>query len=97
MKISMMTGVAAACLALAACGGKGDDQLGEQAQEAMDNQADALDAAADNSSGANADVLEAQADAAREAGEDKEEAIDDSDVNADAMTNSQKEAVVNGM
>ena len=97
MKITLMAGMTAACLALAACGGKGDDQLGEQAQEAMDNQADALDAAADNSSGANADVLEAQADATREAGEDKEEAIDDSDVNADAMSNAQKEAVVNGM
>ncbi len=94
MKALMIAAVAAGCLALAACGGKGDDALGEQAQENMENKADAMDAAADNMSGPAADQLEAQADATREAGEAKEEAIDDADLNADAMTPAEKNAVV---
>ena len=97
MRIKMMAGVAAACLALAACGGKGDDKLGEQAQENAENKADQLEAAADNATGAQADALEAQADSVEAAGEAKEEAIDDADVNADAMSNEQKNAVTNAM
>ena len=74
--------VGAAALALAACGGKGDDSLGENVQENMENAADALDEAADNAAGNEAAALENQADALREAGENAEEAIDDADVNA---------------
>ena len=85
-----------ALLLLAGCGGKGDDKLGEQAQEAMENRADARDAAADNMTGPAADMMEANADATRTAGDAKEEAIDDSDVNADAMTSAEKNAVING-
>ena len=85
-----------ALLLLAACGGKGDDKLGEQAQEAMENRADAMDAAADNLSGPAADMMEANADATREAGDAKEEAIDDVDVNADALSPAEKNAVING-
>ena len=72
--------VGAASLALAACGGKGDDSLGENVQENMENAADALDAAANNS--AEAAALQNQADALRNAGENAEEAIDEADVNA---------------
>jgi hypothetical protein len=74
--------VGAASLALAACGGKGDDTLGENVQENMDNAADSLDAAADNTAGAEAANLENQADALRDAGDNAEEAIDEADVNA---------------
>ena len=96
-RVSMIAVSAAALLALSACGGKGDDQLGEQAQEAAENQADAMEAAADNMSGASEDAMEAQAEATREAGAAKEEAIDDADVNADAMSGDQKNALTNAM
>ncbi len=89
--------LAAAALSLAGCGGDGDDKLGQQAEDVAENKADALDAAAENASGAQEDSLEAQADATREMGEEKEEAIDDADVNAQAMSNEQKGALVNGM
>ena len=74
--------VGAAALALAACGGKGDDSLGENVQENYENAAENLDAAAANTSGAEAANLANQADALREEGENKEEAIDEADVNA---------------
>jgi hypothetical protein len=74
--------VGAASLALAACGGQGDDSLGENVQENMENAADALDEAAANASGAEAAALENQADALDAAGANAEEAIDEADVNA---------------
>jgi hypothetical protein len=74
--------VGAASLALAACGGQGDDALGENVQENYENAAENLEAAADNASGAEAANLENQADALEDAGENAEEAIDESDVNA---------------
>lgn len=83
-------------LALAACGGNGDDALGDNAAEAAEAKSENLEAMADNTSGAQADSLESQADAVEEAGEQREEAIDDADVNAQAMTPAQKEAMVNG-
>ena len=75
--------VGAAALALAACGGKGDDSLGENVNDNYEAAADNLEAAADNSAApAEAATLENQADALEAEGERKEEAIDDADVNA---------------
>ena len=75
--------VGAASLALAACGGQGDDALGENVQENYENMAENLDAAADNAATANeAAALENQADALQEEGAAAEEAIDEADVNA---------------
>jgi hypothetical protein len=75
--------VGAAALALAACGGKGDDTLGEQVQENYENAAENLDAMADNTANsAEAAALENQADALKAEGDRKEEAIDEADVNA---------------
>jgi ABC-type glycerol-3-phosphate transport system substrate-binding protein len=93
----ILTSVAmAGLIALAACGGQGDDSLGDNAADRADAQADNLDALADNTSnGMQADTLEQQADALRDQGEAREEAIDDADVNADAMTPQQKDAVTN--
>ena len=87
-KLAIATMIAAIALPLAACGGKGDDKLGSQVEKAADNRADSLDAAADN--------LEDQAKAVRKDGERQSDAIDDADVNAQAMPQSQKDALVNG-
>lgn len=79
--------VIAGFAALAACGGQGDDAAGDNVADAYENQADVLDAAADNATTEGTeDALENQAEALREEGEAKEEAIDDADVNA-AATN----------
>jgi hypothetical protein len=83
-------------LTLAACGGEGDDKLGEQAQEAAENRADKMDAMADNMSGTAEDMMQARADATREAGEAREEAIDRSDINADALTPAERAEIING-
>src|SRR3546814_4975473 len=53
----------AAFAALAACGGQGDDSLAENVEQAYDNQADQLDAIAENATNeAQSDTLEDQAD-----------------------------------
>jgi hypothetical protein len=82
MKTISFALVGAASLALAACGGQGDDTLAENVQENYENAAENLDAAADNASGAEAANLENQAEALRDEGENKEDAIDEADVNA---------------
>ena len=84
----------AAFVALAACGGKGDDSLGSNVEQAYDNQADALDAMADNTANeATSDALENKADALRDEGDRKSDAIDDADVDATEMNS----AAVNTM
>lgn len=86
----------AASLALTACGGKGDDALGENVQENYENAADNLDAMAGNAANAaEAEALGNQADALRDEGNRKEEAIDDADVNA--ANKAEADAAVNGM
>ena len=78
--------VGAAALALAACGGKGDDSLGDNVADNYDAAADNLEAVADNTANeAEAAALENQADALREEGEAKEEAIDEADLNAEKV------------
>ena len=76
-----------AFLALAACGGQGDDAAGDNVADAYENKADVLEEMADNAStDAQADALENQADALEDMGEAKEEAIDEADINAEATT-----------
>ena len=89
MKMISKALAGAAFLALAACGGQGDDSAGENVQEAYENQAEQLEEMADNTTNdVQAEALENQADVLEETGEQKEEAIDDADVNA-AGTNAQ--------
>jgi ABC-type glycerol-3-phosphate transport system substrate-binding protein len=88
--------VGAASLALAACGGKGDDSLGENVQSNYENAAENLDAMAENTTNAAvADTLENQSDALEAEGDRKEEAIDDADVNA--QNGAEAAAAVNAM
>ena len=87
--------VGAASLALAACGGQGDDSLGENVQENFDAASENLEAMADNTTGAEAATLENQAEALEAEGERKEEAIDEADVNA--ANPAEAEAAVNAM
>ena len=83
MKKLLSTGLlAAGLLALGACGGRGDDALGDNVEQAYDNKADALEAQADN--------LDAQAENLRDEADRKEEAIDDSDVDAAALNGQQQ-------
>lgn len=87
--------LAAVSLSLAACGGQGDDALGDNAADQAEAQADNLEAMADNATGAEAAALENQADAIEEAGEAREEAIDESDVDASQLTAEQQNQVTN--
>ncbi|HEU5286261.1 MAG TPA: hypothetical protein VFU20_07110 [Sphingomicrobium sp.] len=88
--------VGAASIALAGCGGQGDDTLGENVQENLENQAENLDALAGNAAtDAEAEALGNQADQLREEGEEREDAIDDADVNA--ANPAEADQAVNGM
>ncbi len=87
MKKTALLALGAPLILLAACGGKGDDKLGEQAQESMENRAD--------NAVANGSISERQGDAMKDAAEEKEERIDDSDVNADKLSGEQKNAIIN--
>lgn len=96
MKKTAFALIGAASLALSACGGQGDDTLGENVQENMEAQAENRDARADNAAtDAEADTLENQAEQLRDEGERREEAIDDADVNA--ANAAEADAAVNGM
>jgi hypothetical protein len=87
--------VAAASIALAGCGGQGDDTLGDNVEENMDAQADNLDALAANAGDAEAEALGNQADQLRNEGDQAEDAIDDADVNA--ANQAEVDRAVNGM
>ena len=88
MKILAAALLTASALSLAACGGKGDDKLGDQAASAAENRADVMEAQGEN--------MEDQAEAMRDNAEEMEERIDDADVNAAALTPEQRGAIING-
>jgi len=80
--------VGAATLALAACGGQGDDALGDNVNDNYEAAADNLEMMADNATmPGEAAALENQADALEAEGDRKEEAIDEADVNNAAAVN----------
>ncbi|HVF84218.1 MAG TPA: hypothetical protein VM913_08630 [Sphingomicrobium sp.] len=88
--------VGAASLALAACGGSGDDSLGDNVNDNYEAAADNLEMMADNTgNAAAAATLENQADALETEGDRKEESIDEADVNA--ASPAEANAAVNAM
>lgn len=98
MKIMLKFAVGAGLFALAACGGQGDDALGDNVADAAEAQAENLQAASENAaSEVQSDQLEEKAEAVSERGEQMEEAIDDADVNAQGVAETPQEPIVNGM
>ncbi|PSJ43093.1 hypothetical protein [Allosphingosinicella deserti] len=86
MKFMLKAAVGASLLALAACGGQGDDSLGDNVADNADAVADNVEAVAENTTNeAAADSLEENAEAIRENGQAQEEAIDDADVKANTQ------------
>ena len=96
MKQSINALIFAGSIGLAACGGQGDDTLGDNAADAAEERADNIDAMADNASGPEADTLDALAVSEESRGERLEEAVDESDVNAAGLSPDQVNRVVNG-
>ena len=94
MKFLFHSLTAASLTLLAACGGGADDKAAENISEMTENKADALEAQADNATGATADALEAKADQVEEAGEDAAEKADDND---DSRVENQVANQINGM
>lgn len=96
MKAVFTALAAASALALTACGGDGDDALGDRVEDKYENKAEALDDMADNATtDAQEQSLENQADQMEAMGDRKEEAIDNTDVDADDLSEAQKNAIVN--
>ena len=81
-------------LPLSACDkGKGDDRLAGRVEDAADNRADAMENNADMMRN-QADMLDNRAGAVRDNGEARGDAIDAADVNANAMTPEQRQAII---
>ncbi len=86
---------AAGLFAMAACSGGAND-VADQVEERADARADAIEqnAGAAAASPAGRNIVEQQADQVRQAGEERADAIRDSDLDDDALTDTQKNALI---
>jgi hypothetical protein len=81
---------------LAACS-SGKDKIAERVEENADNRAQAMEQASQSMTNAlAANAAQQQANIVRSAGEERAEAIRNSDLDADVLTDSQKNALVAG-
>ncbi|GAO39094.1 hypothetical protein SCH01S_25_00740 [Sphingomonas changbaiensis NBRC 104936] len=82
---------------LGACSSSGRDKIADKVEDNADNRAAAMDQASDEMTNAlRADAVQQQANIVRSAGEDRAQAIRDSDLDANALTREQKNALIAG-
>jgi hypothetical protein len=88
--------IAGAMFVLAACG-SGKDKIAERVEDNADNRAAAMEQASESMTNAlQANATQQQANIVRSAGEERAEAIRKSDLDANALTAQQKNALVAG-
>ncbi|WP_343527303.1 hypothetical protein [Sphingomonas sp.] len=93
MKIRTGLLLAAALMPLAACNSKGTDKLAERVEDAADNRADTMENQADALRN-QAKMLDKRAEKTRDYAEDRADAIKAADINASAMSQEQRDAIV---
>jgi len=93
MNKAMPLGITLAALALAGCNNSPSDKLADKVENAADARADNLEARADNLQ-TQADMLDNRAEQVRDTGKSRADAIEAADMNVQAMTQEQREAIV---
>jgi hypothetical protein len=84
-------------LLLGACSGGGKDRMADRVEDNAENRAAAMDRASETMTNAlRANAMQQQANIVRSAGEDRAQAIRDSDLDAGALTQQQRNAIVPG-
>ena len=91
MRIGLL--LAASLVSLSACNNKGTDKLAGRVEDAADNRADNMESQADMLRN-EAKSLDKQAEKTRDYAEDRADAIKAADVNASAMSQEQRDAIV---
>lgn len=85
--------IASATLALAGCHKSASDKLADRVENAADMRADTMEERADNLQ-AQADMLDNRADQVRDTGSSRADAIKAADMNVQAMSQEQRDAIV---
>jgi uncharacterized protein YbjQ (UPF0145 family) len=85
-------------IALSACGNGGDkDQIADRIEKNADNRADSMEQASEAMTNAlQQNVTEQQADMVRQAGEERADAIRNSQLDADQLSEQQKKELIRG-
>ena len=85
--------LAMSLVSLSACNSKGTEKLADRVENAADNRADTMEAQADALRN-EAKMLDNRAENTRDYAEDRADAIKAADVNASAMSQEQRDAIV---